>query len=225
MEEGYRSGKLVAIVKIQKYKKFPHQSEKWLCKCDCGNEKITLSTSLYNKCVKSCGCHDFKNKKIHDKENYIELMKDKINKNIEIDENGCWLWMASRHKQGYGNLSYKRIPSLAHRVSWMVYNGEIPQGIKVCHKCDEPSCVNPDHLFLGTQLDNVGDCVKKGRFTRNIPKTRRIKLNWCQVQEIKELHKKGMTRNQLKLKFEVSQTCIAKILTGISWNTNWTKEL
>lgn len=225
MKEGYRSGMLTTVTKIQCSRKKPHQSAKWLCRCDCGNDKITLETSLYNKIVKSCGCHDFKNKKLHDKENYDDLIKEKIIKNICVDENGCWIWQGSKHRQGYGNLSYKRIPSLAHRVSWMVHRGEIPKDMKVCHSCDVTSCVNPEHLFIGTQKNNVEDAISKGKFEKRNMGKRRNKLVYEQVLEIKKLSSEGISRKDIEKKFGVGQTCIAKILQGVSWNKNWIEEL
>lgn len=79
---------------------------------------------------------------------------------------GCWLWTDKPHAPwGYGRLGNaingKEIK--AHRLSWMLHFGPIPDGLGVLHKCDTPLCVRPDHLFLGTQLDNVHDCVAKGR--------------------------------------------------------------
>jgi len=220
MKSGYRSNKLVALEKVQKSRKKPPQSAKWLCRCDCGNEKVTLETSLYNGSIKSCGCHEYKGKKIYDKENLNELMKEKIESSISINEKGCWIWNKSKHRQGYGNLNYKKIPSLAHRVSWMVYVGEIPNGIKVCHRCDIPSCVNPQHLFLGTQKDNVNDAVLKGKFEGRRQGKRRNKLTINQVNEIRHLSSQGKQRKELEKLFCVSQTCIAKILTGVSWKKN-----
>lgn len=71
----------------------------------------------------------------------------------------CWYWRGSLEEFGYGRLQSKR----AHRLSWTLFNGEIPKGLYVLHKCDIRNCVNPDHLFLGTQIDNMRDMVKKGR--------------------------------------------------------------
>jgi len=76
---------------------------------------------------------------------------------------GCWLWTASETQFGYGQINYKRRPERAYRLAWLLYRGEIPRGALVCHKCDNPPCCNPDHLFLGTHQDNCDDRERKGR--------------------------------------------------------------
>lgn len=76
---------------------------------------------------------------------------------------GCWRWLSYIDPQGYGRLHYNRKPMLANRLSYLLHFGEIPEGKMVCHKCDNPSCVNPDHLFLGSQSDNMADMYTKGR--------------------------------------------------------------
>lgn len=76
---------------------------------------------------------------------------------------GCWLWTGSIAQHGYGVFGIKGHSQRAHRVSWAMHRGKIPDGLYVCHRCDVPSCVNPAHLFLGTQRDNIHDCIKKGR--------------------------------------------------------------
>ena len=75
----------------------------------------------------------------------------------------CWTWTAYKNKDKYGVFAIDRIPHYAHRVSWMIHNGEIPDGLCVLHKCDNPPCVRPDHLFLGTRKDNNVDKSLKGR--------------------------------------------------------------
>lgn len=78
---------------------------------------------------------------------------------------GCWEWRGARHPRlGYGKFSVSRNTNIpAHRAAWLFEHGEIPQGMRVLHKCDNPPCVRPDHLFLGTQTDNMRDCAAKGR--------------------------------------------------------------
>lgn len=83
----------------------------------------------------------------------------------KVDKTGhCWEWTSSKHNKGYGQLSVNGSTKTAHRMSWMIHNNsDIPSDMCVCHSCDNPSCVNPDHLFLGSHADNVNDKVSKNR--------------------------------------------------------------
>lgn len=82
---------------------------------------------------------------------------------IQKDESGCWLWAGSKNGRGYGEIWKDGRKEMAHRVSWMIHRGPIPIGVQALHKCDIPACVNPDHLFLGSQSDNIKDAIVKGR--------------------------------------------------------------
>ena len=85
---------------------------------------------------------------------------------VQKSDDGCWIWTASFGKAGYGAINSGRRPTRmlsASRVMWEIAYGPIPEGLSVLHRCDVPRCVRPDHLFLGTQRDNIRDAMAKGR--------------------------------------------------------------
>ena len=130
---------------------------------------------------------------------------------------GCWLWATQADPYGYGNFSFGNKNRLAHRASYMIYKGEIPDGLFVCHSCDMPACVNPEHLFLGTNLDNMLDRDSKQRQARGkaIPQT---KLSLEEVIQIREAYAVGNTTyNRLAKQFNVKDTTIQAIIQRKSW--------
>lgn len=100
------------------------------------------------------------------RERFEAILADKM---IPEPNSGCWIWIGASKPEGYGHICMDQKYIGAHRLSYIAYKGMIPNGYVVCHKCDVPACVNPDHLWLGKQSDNLLDCVKKGRHKRKAP--------------------------------------------------------
>lgn len=151
-------------------------------------------------------------------------------------ENSCWEWTRYKDKDGYGQLRFKGRMYLAHRFSYMTYVGAIPEGMLICHKCDNPSCVNPDHLFIGTHLDNKRDCIKKGRLNprkggdhhcRLHPELiirggehYKAKLSNSQALEIRNLHsREGIKLKDAIRKYKISRSSFYRIINNKSYRT------
>lgn len=93
----------------------------------------------------------------------IKPPEERFFENVSIMESGCWEWEAYCNQWGYGQFGVNAKLMLSHRFSWEFFNGKIPDGLCVLHKCDNPPCCNPTHLFLGTRNDNTQDMIRKGR--------------------------------------------------------------
>lgn len=144
-------------------------------------------------------------------------LRDRFNEKIRITP-GCWLWLGARNNKGYGQVTGRRGRNvLAHRASYELHFGHIPDGHMVLHRCDNPACVNPDHLFTGTAKDNTQDMMQKGR--QKVPQgaaNHRAKLTEEQVQAIRQ--ETGSIRS-IARKYGVTHGAITPILSGKSWKT------
>lgn len=162
------------------------------------------------------------------KEETVKRFWDKVS--IPNDNNSCWEWIAGHHKDGYGVFGFDCGVYLSHRISYFLSHKIDPREKQVCHKCDNPNCVNPNHLFLGTQTDNVHDMNKKGRHgstkgvKRSIENYRKgvnintSKLNETQVIEIRRLfNEDNIPQFKLATMFNVGRCSINNIVRNIHW--------
>lgn len=131
----------------------------------------------------------------------------------------CWEWKASRFPSGYGQTSFTVYAErYSHRVSWLIHFGPIPDGLCVLHSCDNPPCVNPSHLFLGTNAENSEDMIRKGRSRRARGEKQGLaKLKEVQVIEIRRRISAGETDSSIAADFPVGHASIWAIRAGKSW--------
>lgn len=137
-----------------------------------------------------------------------------------LDHLSCWNWKGAQNSNGYGRFILKNKHVLAHRVSYEFFIGTIPDGMVVCHACDNRLCVNPHHLWIGSQSDNLKDAASKGRM--HMPDTRaelngNKKLTWPKVCEIRQMHEGGAKAYIIAKMFGVSPGTIGDIVKFKTW--------
>lgn len=133
----------------------------------------------------------------------------------------CWEWTARKYPSGYGQFSWlvppnKHKTQLSHRCSYLLFKGPIPIGINVLHKCDNPSCVNPDHLFLGTTQDNSDDKVSKNRHNHGNISHQHI-LSELDVRNIRSQPISNGCISKWSKLYNVSYTCMFNVVHNITW--------
>ena len=133
------------------------------------------------------------------------------------DESGCLVWVGSTSPQtGYGFFVLSGRVHSAHRASFLLFKGPIPEGMQVMHSCDVRACVNPDHLSLGTHRDNMADMVRKGRQCRGV-RVKQSKLTPEKVREIRRRHAAGEPQNSLAREFGVSAASLNDVVHHKTW--------
>ena len=149
---------------------------------------------------------------------------DRLYSKIEKTKSGCWEWQGATNK-GYGRtiIGSRRDGSRrtisAHRLSYMIFKGTIPDGYEVCHKCDNPKCINPDHLFVGTRQDNIDDRERKGRNIIFVGEEQpRSKLTKKAVKDARwEKAYKGTSFQALADRYGVSKKTMINAIKGVTW--------
>ena len=139
-------------------------------------------------------------------------------KYVVDNESGCWVWTASLAGRGYGQIKIPgtRKQDYAHRVAYRLFVGQIPDGLNVLHRCDNPRCVNPQHLFTGTKGDNSQDMKSKGRHLYGERNTEHV-LFETDVRAIKALLAAGLPQKYIAEKFGVHQMTISRINQKKRW--------
>lgn len=135
----------------------------------------------------------------------------------KLDQSGeCWLWHGKVNQSGYGMTEVRGRYTMTHRLAYKLANGPIPDGLCVLHRCDVRRCCRPDHLFLGTRVENQADMVSKGRSGRGESHSQ-AKLTESDVQMIRALGQQGLSQHQIAARFGVTPRYVRSILNGKAW--------
>jgi hypothetical protein len=147
----------------------------------------------------------------------LDRVRKIFNENYVVNAlTGCWIWTGPKHGgrsgTGYGQMTRKELgPAMpAHRASWILNRGPIPDGVMVCHKCDNRICVNPDHLYLGTNADNMRDRSQRGY-------VHQMRLDEAKVREMRQLRQQGWSWRKLAARYGVHHNAVVDATMGRSW--------
>ena len=146
----------------------------------------------------------------------VKRFWEKVNKDgptMPHMDTPCWIWLGTYSSNGYSSVTVNGRGTTAYRLSWLIHSGEIPDNLFVLHKCDNPKCVNPTHLFLGTHGDNMRDMFAKGRW-----KVKQNKLNKRVADQIRDFYATGCyTQQDLARLFNVHQGTISYVIRRKIW--------
>lgn len=197
-------------------------------KCEvCGSDfyrRWAKSTKTPRFCSKKCMNTRVRNWNFKGKFRWARADSCEILKNIRckfekyvVRTRGCWGWKGCIHKSGYAPMNwFGNQQKNAHIVSWMLHSGPIPDNLLVLHKCDNRSCTNPEHLYLGNHIDNAKDRQERNpvRGSKH-PNSRLVESD---IPKILDYVKSGMIQEKIAKMFGISQTTVSRIKLGNSWN-------
>ncbi|MFA7238188.1 MAG: HNH endonuclease [Phycisphaeraceae bacterium] len=146
----------------------------------------------------------------------IQNPKSHLLSKISKTETGCWEWTGYLNEKGYGRLRIQGRHLYAHRLSYELFCGPLTDEQMVCHKCDNPMCCNPEHLFLGTRGDNIRDAKAKGRNNRGV-RNRSAKLTDDDVRAIRSARASGMLQKDIASQYGLHKNMVYYICTRKNW--------
>jgi len=200
---GKKFGYWTVLEKVER-KKINDRAAAWLCRCKCGKEKILAGDILRDGSSKSCGCWS-------KFENGLERALEKKTRTLK---NGCIEWMGTRDRDGYARYGEKT--KIVTRLIYEKKNGKIPKNMCICHSCDNPGCVNIDHLWLGTIKENNDDKLKKGRCPHG-SEHHKTHLKESDIEQIRILAKEGVFQSIIGQIYKISQATVSKIILNKFW--------
>ena len=157
--------------------------------------------------------------KFHNSKDRMKPVSEAFSEKYEIDEEtGCWNWVASKMRTGYGQFNPRNGKIVtAHRYSYKIHKGEIPDGLFVCHTCDNRACVNPDHLWLGTCAENLEDMKRKGRSYKPGVIGERNGSSKVTEKDVVEIRRSNLLLSEVAKKYGISETAASNIRNFKTW--------
>lgn len=154
----------------------------------------------------------------------MKTLEQRLQKHTQKAD-GCWIWIGPRNSNGYGRIHWQGRKQYVHRLVYELAHGPLQKAIEVCHDCDNPACVRPDHLFPGAHKDNMADMVTKGRHpSQTQPETRprgeqhyASKLTDADVRAIRSLYASGQSKASLARQFGIDRVMIRQIVARKAW--------
>ena len=192
----------------------------WQFYCQCGRVSNARGTDVTRGIVKSCGCYKDEIFVKRNTERTPATIIERFKMHVRLADSGCWLWVGHKTSNGYGMIGkiggVAGVFKSAHRVAFELYNGELIDGMQICHTCDNRACVNPLHLFQGTAKDNTRDAIGKGRMSIG-EVNGNAKLTAAEVVEIRKQIAQGTPLDAIAADFKISVSTIRNIKKRRVW--------